>query len=328
MNNTVWADPSTTTGGTMLNGITVGGTKDFTLKVTPATLTTSLTCSSLKDGNWAWDAGTDDVVITVEVSGFKLDSDTDITDSKHVTLAYYYRDNKDGSAEIPLTGSAVVTEETYSATDPKKITAKIKMPADIKTNKDGYIFGVKPDGTSGANGNYTVKASEATHVFTVNSASLDPSTLLWSYKKDDVNSNQVLAQNGKIAYETKLVDGNRVAVSFSPYIWIQKEGEGGYDYTDYVEIDGNYGGDTSANAVKLNGSAARATTVTLKIKDGDTEHVFANRHPALGNGAEGNYAYGRKVPIQIRARNRRVDGLRRGEPAREYGFEVRNARDR
>ncbi len=242
--NTVWSDTPAT----------AGGTAKVSLKVTPKSLTTVLDCSSLNSGNWEWDSGTDNVEISVVVSGFVLPSDADKNDSKRVTLKYYYID---GDNEISLNGD--IKSEEYDPTA-KTVTAKILMPSTLGQGE--YTFGVKPDGTSGANGNYTVNENSAKHSFTVKSASLDPSTLVWTYLKDNNASNETLAQNGKLSYSTN--NGNAVTISPQVQLFVNNK----YDYSNFVREDG-YSGSTSASGV-----GTYATTVTLKITD--TEHVFAN----------------------------------------------------
>ncbi|MDE6868604.1 MAG: hypothetical protein K2J83_05655, partial [Clostridia bacterium] len=240
--NTVWTETPTA----------IGGTASVTLKVSPKTLSTVLNCSSLNGANWEWGVEDTNVTITAEISDFILSSDADENDSNRVTLKYYYLD---GGSEISLNGD--IQSEIY---DPvaKKITATIAMP---NLAQGTYTFGVKPDGTTGANGNYTVSANAATHSFTVGSASLNPSVLLWTYLKNNNATNETISQNAQLTYETN----SGTAVTYKPQIQLVNSS---YDYSSYVSVV-NYTGDSAQNTV-----GSYAVTVSLRITDSD--HVFAN----------------------------------------------------
>jgi len=247
--NYVWSD--TTWGKTQWDSKNKGGTSDVTLKVTKASLTTSLTCSKTA---WSWNMGTKDVTITATITDFKLADHADSASADAVKFTYYYLDKN--NSENPLTQ----VNETYDPAT-KKVTAVVTLPDNLPQGE--YTFGVKPDESVGGGKNYSVDAKYATKKFTVDSKDFDPSVLLWTYTEDGKSSGKTLAQNGKLAYS---LDSTGAAVPYSPQIQLHTDD---YDHTDVAALDGTYSGDVTKSAVGK-------YKISIKLKMLDANSKFAN----------------------------------------------------
>ena len=253
--NTCWGDK--TYDKTTWSGSGAGGTAQVTLKVNPFELTVASSCDKLDNSSkWAWNMG-EEATVTLNVSGFKLATDTTDGDPLKVTLNYYYRLGTGADSSV------TAESETYDPAT-KTITAKVKLPTTLA--QGSYTFGVAPDENAGAGKNYTVKKSIVEKAFTISAKAFDPSTLLWTYSVDGVTDiTKLLADGDKFTYA---LNADGTAKVYNPIILLKNDS---YDHTDKIDIDSvGYTGDKDKSAV----SGSYKTTVKLKVID--SEIKFAN----------------------------------------------------